>query len=425
MSKFLLTSSALFFLSLLGQVQAQEDWGDDWGDDWEQSEETPWRINGFVELGQGQFLQNNSVASDSSLSEVRARINFDYDADIVELSAKGDLSYDNVLHKDVWQTRELYLSSRLGSIDVRAGRQVLTWGTGDYIFLNDLFAKDWQSFFSGRDDEYLKAPSDSLRITTYLDKITVDLAWTPEFQPDNYINGERFSFYSPQIGENIAPAEDFNVDTNNDDQWSVRLATNVSGTEYALYGYKGRWPTPVGNQNNGTAFFPKLNALGASARSPLAGGILNAEVSYYDSREDRDGDKANIPNSQTRVLLGYEREAARNFTVGGQYYLEKMHDYAAYRRSYPSSESRADEYRHLLTLRLTLMTRQQRLNYSLFTFFSPSDEDAYFKPTITYRHSDAILVAGGANIFTGNHPHTFFGQHEDNSNVWLRFRYSY
>ena len=152
MSKFLLTSSALFFLSLLGQVQAQEDWGDDWGDDWEQSEDTPWRINGFVELGQGQFLQNNSVASDSSLSEVRARINFDYDADIVELSAKGDLSYDNVLHKDVWQTRELYLSSRLGSIDVRAGRQVLTWGTGDYIFLNDLFAKDWQSFFSGRDD---------------------------------------------------------------------------------------------------------------------------------------------------------------------------------------------------------------------------------------------------------------------------------
>ena len=53
------------------------------------------------------------------------------------------------------------------NLDVKLGRQVLTWGTGDLLFLNDLFPKDWVSFFAGRDDEYLKAPSNTLRATQY------------------------------------------------------------------------------------------------------------------------------------------------------------------------------------------------------------------------------------------------------------------
>ncbi|MFW6031595.1 MAG: hypothetical protein ACOC9T_03300, partial [Myxococcota bacterium] len=32
-------------------------------------------------------------------------------------------------------------------------------GTGDLVFLNDLFPKDWRSFLLGRDLDYLKAPS--------------------------------------------------------------------------------------------------------------------------------------------------------------------------------------------------------------------------------------------------------------------------
>ncbi len=51
--------------------------------------------------------------------------------------------------------------------DVKVGRQILTWGTGDLVFINDLFPKDWVSFFIGRDVEYLKAPSDALKVSAF------------------------------------------------------------------------------------------------------------------------------------------------------------------------------------------------------------------------------------------------------------------
>lgn len=33
-------------------------------------------------------------------------------------------------------------------LDVKIGRMVSTWGTGDLVFINDMFPKDWQSFLS-------------------------------------------------------------------------------------------------------------------------------------------------------------------------------------------------------------------------------------------------------------------------------------
>jgi hypothetical protein len=76
--------------------------------------------------------------------------------------------------------------------DIKVGQQILTWGTGDYVFLNDLFAKDFQSFFAGRDDDYLKAPSLSLKVSGFFDLANVDFVVTPKFTPDTYINGDYF-----------------------------------------------------------------------------------------------------------------------------------------------------------------------------------------------------------------------------------------
>src|SRR5690606_33752852 len=80
----------------------------------------------------------------------------------------GDFIFDGVMEKADYDLRQLRLTLRItDSLDLRVGRQVLTWGTGDLLFINDLFPKDWQSFFIGRDEEYLKAPSDSLRLGWY------------------------------------------------------------------------------------------------------------------------------------------------------------------------------------------------------------------------------------------------------------------
>ena len=408
-------------------AEKTDNWEDEWTDDWgDTPKASPWKITHFIELAYGRFTEDNVVESTHSLSDLRGRVNVDYSHELFEFNAKGDLLYDGVLKKTRFQTRELNVAfSPLNNLDVKFGRQVLTWGTGDYVFLNDLFSKDWQSFFSGRDDEYLKQASDSVRLTHYWKNITLDLAWTPEFSPDNYLNGERFSFYSPVAQANIAPAESFIVDQTKDAQWSARLATTIQGVEYALYGYKGAWTTPNGVNEYGLPYFPKMNAWGASALTPLSNGIFKFEFSYYNSIEDKQGNKPNIPNSQIRALVGYEQEVVKNLSLALQYYVEKTQQYQAFTVSNLFPKQQVDEYRQLATMRLRYSTLQQKLIYSLFAFYSPSDQDSYLKPSINFRYDDNLSFSAGANIFSGKKPYTFFGQHQANSNVWLRARFSF
>ena len=83
---------------------------------------------------------------------------------------------------------------------ITLGRQILTWGTGDLVFINDLFPKDWVSFFIGRDVEYLKAPSDALKVSAFSGWANLDLVYTPRFDADRFIDGRRLSFFNTGRG---------------------------------------------------------------------------------------------------------------------------------------------------------------------------------------------------------------------------------
>ncbi len=400
---------------------------DGWEDDWEDEVQSPFHWNGFIEAAYGKRLHNDpAISGNTTLAEIRGRLELEYITDQWRLDFSGDAGHDDVVQDSGWLTRELNISfSPINSIDIRAGRQVLTWGTGDYVFLNDLFPKDWQSFFSGRDDEYLKAPSDSFKLSGFADRYSIDLIWTPSFTPDHSLNGERFSFFSPATAGNIAPDSEFNPHEPSGDTWSARVSTLGRGIEYTLYGYSGYWTSPLGMTSQGNMTYPKLNSLGASLRTPMGKGLFNAEFAWYDSLEDRSGSDPLIPNAQQRWLIGYEQEMASNLTAGVQFYLERTLDYDRLIANSPYPQYETDEYRQLLSLRLTWQPGQKKLTGSLFTFWSPSDQDAYIKPSVTYRVDDQWSVATGANLFYGKQKHTFFSQHENNSNVWLRVRFSY
>lgn len=417
----LLMALLLLLLSIRSAAQSDEDWGD-----WQDEPASPWQFSGFVEAGYGQFLQSNITKKNQPLSEFRSRFDVSYQADNFLIKAKADAVYDDVLSNFKIKMRELNVSGRFNQyLDYKIGRQVLTWGTGDYLFLNDLFAKDWQSFFAGRDDEFLKAPSDSIRLTSYIADVTIDFAYTPQFKSDTFITGERFSFYSSAQQKLVAPAKEFNVNDSDEDQFSLKIGKRVNRYELAFYGYHGLWPTPQGFNDNGSVYFPKLNAYGASIRGPLSSGLFNAEVAYYQSNDDKSGRKPTVANSQLRLLVGYEWEWFKNLTVNVQYYVEHTQDFKRLIEYSFWPQLEPEEYRQLLTTRLTYRAMQQRLTYSLFVFYSPSDKDSYIRPSMSFRVNDQWAIAAGLNLFSGRNQYSFFGQHEDNSNAWLRARFNF
>ena len=398
---------------------------DEWNDPWAtRTGGLTW--TGFVEGAAGARWTDVDNLDRLSLGELRLRVETGYTLRAVQFDFKGDLVLDRVVEDVDGELRELATSfSPAGQIDVKLGRQVLTWGTGDLLFLNDLFPKDFISFFAGRDEDYLKSPSDTARVSIFTVAVNIDLAWTPRFSPDDYLYGERFAFWDPVRDEVVAPANPRRADEPDSGELALRLFRTVGATEYALYGYAGRWKQPLGSGVGGEPVFPRLRTWGASVRTPLHKGIFNAEAASYDSRDDRRGDDPAVPNSELRMLLGYEQELVRNLTAGAQLYAERIQDHDRLVAGAPDPQRARDEWRTVATLRLTWRALRDTLTSSLFVFVSPSDEDYYLRPSITWRRDDHWLLATGLNAFGGRHDHTFFGQLEDDSNGWLRLRYFY
>ncbi|WP_231731024.1 hypothetical protein [Lacimicrobium alkaliphilum] len=407
-------------------AQQQDDWGwedDDWGIE-ETSAGLP--VHGFAELALGRRTESSPYHDALSLGDARLRLETSYQWQEISFEAKAEGRYDAVLSDWRGRIRELSAQFSLGQqFDIKAGRQILTWGTGDYLFLNDLFPKDWQSFFAGREDEYLKAPSDAVKASGYFDWFNLDLVYSPEFDGDNYISGDYFSFFNPRAGGVIAPQPGFNAKRPSGDEWALRLFRNIKGKELALYAYDGYYKSPEALSAEGVPTFSGLQTLGASIRMPLGSGLFNAEISHHRSKEDGKGENPRIPNSQWRALLGYEQEVITRLTGSVQFYLEHTQNHAALLANSPFPDWEAEQNRVVLTNRLTWRNQRDDLSLSLFTFYSPTDQDGYLRPALDYRLDDNWSMSAGMNLFFGEDEHSFFGQFKDNNNLYGRIRYSF
>jgi hypothetical protein len=67
----------------------------------------------------------------------------------------------------------------------------------------------------------------------------------------------------------------------------------------------------------------------------------------------------------------------------------------------------------------------QNLIMSLFSYYSPSDQDVYLRANGRYKLTDSLSAEIGVNVFSGSSSHTFFGQFENNTNAFVGLRSSF
>ncbi len=276
----------------------------------------PVPLYGFWEVRAGVRIDYDPAQPDLSIAESRLQLETEKTLGDLFFESTADIYLDGVTEEPDADLRKLSVTLRPAeSVDIRVGRQVLTWGTGDMLFINDLFPKDWQSFFTGRDVEYLKAPSNSIRVGLFSSTANIDLVYTPKFTPDRYITGERISYWDPMSRAHAGKNDRLQTDRPDawfdEDEWAVRIHRTFGATELALYAYDGYWKSPGGQRLFPIeAVFPRLGVYGASVRGTIGKAVVNAEAGYYDSRDDNNGSDPFINNGELRLLVGYERELA-------------------------------------------------------------------------------------------------------------------
>jgi hypothetical protein len=400
-------------------------------DDWKNIEINGFLMGNFSGLTTGESPPGEE-GGDLLLAEERLRLDIFGWTEAIEASArvKGDFVFDNVTEEFDQDLREAYLDYTKGNFDFRLGRQIITWGVGDLLFINDVFPKDWVSFFSGRPLEYLKIGVDGSRSRYSSEIMNAEMIVIPFFEPDNLPSSNRFFLFDPFSA--VPTRDEEKPDTTLENtELALRLYRRLGDFDVSAYMYKGFWRTPGMRLDNPalpamlTIFYPPLFVYGLSAQKSALDGVVSFETGYYHSRDDEDGDDPMIPNSQIRFLFGYQRQIWEDFTAGVQYYGEIMEDHRAYENALPAGFPVQKEYRDTVTLRLEQLLKHQTLRLSLFTFYSPADNDYLIQPNVSYKFTDNLSTTLGANIFGGEKETTFLGQFDKDDNIYLTVRYDF
>ncbi len=389
-------------------------------------------VYGFVKYSAGsRAVSSEDTTDELVLNEAVARLELTKVSDIGAFNLKTDFIWDEFLDKAELDIREASLTLFPSDWwELKIGRQILSWGTGDLVFANDLFPKDWKSFYFGKDEEYLNAPVTAVKLDLLAGFGDLTAVVVPKFTPDTYVDGERFSYWGINgltMDERAVEKPDLALENA---EYHVRFTKNLiyKVMELALYSYKGFFKQPQqANPEQETGIFHELAVYGFSIRVPSPVAVFDIESSYHDSLDDRDGTDAMVDNSMVKSIAGCTITLIRNLTIAVQYSFEWMQGYEAYKESIQAIGQPAlkKEYQDRMTLRLTNLHKQEQLMLSLFGSYSPAEEDWYLRPDIMYNINAQIQFTLGANLFFGEHDYTSFGQFQENSNVYFRMQYSY
>lgn len=366
------------------------------------------------------------------LGEERGRLEGSYypSNSKVGFDVKGEIFHDWV--EDDWGAvlREGHMDYLMDKFDVRIGRQIVTWGVGDLLFINDVFPKDWEAFYSGRPLEYLKQGIDAGKLNLYTDLASAEFIVIPHFTPDNLPSVGRFFFFDPYPNITNREVEKPKTVFGNT-EYALRIYRSLGGTDLSVYAYKGFYRDPAMRADDFASpttishLYPELAVYGGSLQKSALGGIISAEYGYCDSIDDRNGKNPGIENSQSKFLIGYQRAFQNDLTIGLQYYGELISRYEEYKANLPPAFFRKKQLHQYITLRVTKFLKYQTVRLSLFTFYSPDEEDFFITPEASINVTDNMLLTLGTNIFVGVKDNTIFGQQHKNSNIYVLARYSF
>ena len=152
-------------------------------------------IHGFVQGNYSLGSKANPDGGDFKCAEERWQLKLDASKESFRLFIKTDAFHDHIDKNANIELREGYIDYTGKEWDLRVGKQVITWGTGDLIFITDIFPKDYEAFFSGRPMEYLKKGIDGIKIGLYPDFVSSELIIIPIFESNNYPDAKRFYMF--------------------------------------------------------------------------------------------------------------------------------------------------------------------------------------------------------------------------------------
>ena len=354
-------------------------------------------IKGFVDTYHALRTEqpNNWM---SSRSRVRGELT-------IEKGHAGAFVSANLIHNAIlsnrtgFQLREVYAYYSDNHWDVRAGRQIITWGVADALRLTDIISPMDYTEFLAQDYDDIRMPVGGLRVRYSREQWSMEAVAIPV---SSFFDLPTDAENPWSVGPIAIGAEPSHKAYNM--EYGGRLAFFLSGIDFSFSALHTWNKQPV--LCNGVGEYRRMTMLGADVSVPIGKFVVRGEVAEYLDELQTDGTRS----ASTNALLGIDWYAGNDWTLSAQY----SHKYVA-----------LGEHRNtaLSTLRISKELLHNTLALQTFAYIDVTNGGIFNRLSADYALNDQIHAVFGYDYFHADGG--MFAIYNKNSELFFKLKYSF
>jgi hypothetical protein len=343
-------------------------------------------------------------------TKLRASISTYYD---MMYTLNGSDTYQDEYTKDKkeLEIKELYALSKLSkNIDLKVGRQIITWGKSDNIVVTDILNPLDKRKLALNDIKDVKLSQTMSKLDYYIGNLNISAIAIHENRVSKLAPyGSDYNFAKNSI---IA-----NKPSNSIADTKPALAINYTGSGYDISAYYANKYSDTGHIQNNKREYNSYHMYGLSTNIAKGNWLIKLESALMTNLK-----YTNVDDKKRRVdiLLGLEYKGISDTTISFESARRKIYDYDKMIASGIDGQKEI-EYQSAFRINRDIANSTIHLTY-LANFFNRFDSGGFQRASVDYDYSDDIILSLGLVDYYGS-TNKKFSNLDSNDRVYARAKY--
>jgi hypothetical protein len=328
------------------------------------------------------------------------------------------------------ELQETWLEYAGGQWDIRLGRQIIIWGKADGVQITDIVSPPDYTESITRELDEIRMPVAAAKFRWLGDYVVTELIWIPVFKAAVLPKGDNPWAVRQTLPDNMrmfADHADKPATTLENSEIALKVSGYFSGLDVAasvFYTWDDYAAYHRRVEEDGDlirVFYApehhRLTVFGLEFSRPWSDFVFRGEAAYYRGRylETKNLAEDPVPRDIVKWLGGVDWSPGNDWTLIAQLTGDYIVDH----------DHRLADKEHNLTATLNISKKllRQTLTLSGMMYYDLDDNEIYDRLKVEYALTDAFHLSVGADIFCGGDGQ--FGQYKDNTQVWIKGKYSF
>lgn len=387
------------------------------------------------QLGLGGFIRTDYYSASKRLDNQKSLPGLTFQPKALpKFGSWGDakiearITDDNLRADNRFQGRLLegYVNLYFGDLDLRVGKQIITWGRADALNPTDLLTPKDFTLLSAKDEEERRIGTAAVKVNYYRGDYTLSLIWLPVFNPST-------------IPLTAPPGFRLTEDKRSQGRWTdqgfaVKFDHTGGDFDWSVSYYYGLDVIPTGRSVTPTLAqltHNRIHMVGADFARTLGRFGLRGETAFVQT-QDPGGSDIIVKNPYVFYVLGVDHDVTEDLNINLQAYQRLIINYQdMFTIPDPAVRNVAvlnvifhqqmDRIQEGLTGRIKAQWWNDTLEAELLGVWNANRSDFFVRPSVSYAFTDTWKGFMGWDVFNGR-KESLYGFLQNNTAFFAELR---